>query len=375
MALFCTQKVDVVVEQINPIAGLIDGVVVYGFGGADIARSPVQDGQQVQCIGVGFLVCQRFEGKGEGSGWVVVQQCLGRQVPVKHGQEFILIDSTPSDTAAARKVVNHNVWALQRKVSLGWFVIRLKDPASHMVAADDHALVPVEDRGRIDQLELDYQELMRLSQAVDSQVETLQYSHDSMQAIQLKLRNLEELQSSVDEKFQRMKTKEEVISNTSKAIDTSFIRIQEIEGTIQGIDSELSLVPRKIDGVFAMIQEIQQDKSSIEHVVSQMGNLNDMLQDVEKRIEKMQQAREWLARTETRFEEINRSADEQLRMLGSLLKEQGSDNKRKGKDVPTVQERDTVIKLSRNGWHVEEIAKATKLSPGEVELILEIAHK
>lgn len=232
-----------------------------------------------------------------------------------------------------------------------------------------------QEKGRIDQLELDYQELMRLSQAVDSQVETLQYSHDSMQAIQLKLRNLEELQSSVDEKFQRMKTKEEVISNTSKAIDTSFIRIQEIEGTIQGIDSELSLVPRKIDGVFAMIQEIQQDKSSIEHVVSQMGNLNDMLQDVEKRIEKMQQAREWLARTETRFEEINRSADEQLRMLGSLLKEQGSDNKRKGKDVPTVQERDTVIKLSRNGWHVEEIAKATKLSPGEVELILEIAHK
>ncbi|MFW5801015.1 MAG: SpiroCoCo family coiled-coil protein [Spirochaeta sp.] len=231
-----------------------------------------------------------------------------------------------------------------------------------------------QEKRRIDQLEQDFQELMRLSQAVDTQVQTLNDSHDSMQAMQLKLRDLEELQSSVDERYQRMQAKQEVITGTTKAIDANFLRLQEVETQIQGFDQEISTIPAKIDGILEMVGAVQKDRSSIEKAVSQLGNLNTVLQDIEARIEKMQQAREWLARTETRFEEINHAADEQLRMLGSLLKDKpiGSNG---SKEAPSVQSRDTVIKLSRNGWQVDEIAKATKLSPGEVELILEIAHK
>ena len=37
-----------------------------------------------------------------------------------------------------------------------------------------------------------------------------------------------------------------------------------------------------------------------------------------------------------------------------------------------MDKRQTVTKLARQGWSPEEIARATKLSRGEVELILEL---
>lgn len=37
----------------------------------------------------------------------------------------------------------------------------------------------------------------------------------------------------------------------------------------------------------------------------------------------MQKAREWLARTETRLEEVSKQAQEQVKLLGSILKEGG----------------------------------------------------
>jgi DNA-binding NarL/FixJ family response regulator len=85
----------------------------------------------------------------------------------------------------------------------------------------------------------------------------------------------------------------------------------------------------------------------------------------------MQKAREWLAKTETRLEEINTQAREQVKLLGSLLKE-GKKDGRDREGAPSMGAREMVTRLAHQGWSVEEIARATKLSRGEVELILEI---
>ncbi|GAB6091331.1 SpiroCoCo family coiled-coil protein [Spirochaeta dissipatitropha] len=232
-----------------------------------------------------------------------------------------------------------------------------------------------QEKRRIDQLESGYQELMRLSQAVDAQVQMLTDSHDTMQNMQIKIRSLEELQESVNERYERMQTKSDVINGTARAIDEGFQKITQMETAMQDIEAELSSVPGQINEIKQMIGSLHSEKESVEQAVNQLANLNSIMNDVEARINKVQTAREWLARTETRFDELTREADEQLRLLGSLLREKPDDNKRKSNEAPSVQARDTVIKLSRNGWQVDEIAKATKLSPGEVELILEIAHK
>jgi DNA-binding NarL/FixJ family response regulator len=89
----------------------------------------------------------------------------------------------------------------------------------------------------------------------------------------------------------------------------------------------------------------------------------------------MQKAREWLARTETRLEKISKQAEDQVKLLGDLLKDNKTESGGKDEGAPSAKVRDMVVKLARQGWGVKEIAQTTKLSRGEVELILELLPK
>ena len=44
----------------------------------------------------------------------------------------------------------------------------------------------------------------------------------------------------------------------------------------------------------------------------------------------------------------------------------------KPSDLSTVAKKENVIRLAHRGWSIDEIAKATKLSRSEVELILDM---
>ena len=88
----------------------------------------------------------------------------------------------------------------------------------------------------------------------------------------------------------------------------------------------------------------------------------------------MQKAREWLAKTETRMEEVSKQAQEQVKLLGSILKE-GNKAGSGSKGAPSMGARDVVTRLAHQGWSIQEIASTTKLSRGEVELILELLPK
>jgi hypothetical protein len=116
------------------------------------------------------------------------------------------------------------------------------------------------------------------------------------------------------------------------------------------------------------------NKKDADSVMETVGRLGSVITDLESRLEKAQSSREWMARTETRFEEIGRQAQEQVRLLESILK--AETKKEKGeRGAPPLDKRETVIKLSHQGWSVQEISRVTQLSRGEVELILELAPK
>ncbi|MFW5828279.1 MAG: SpiroCoCo family coiled-coil protein, partial [Alkalispirochaeta sp.] len=109
--------------------------------------------------------------------------------------------------------------------------------------------------------------------------------------------------------------------------------------------------------------------------VEQLAKLDETLSDVEHRMKELQTAREWLARTETRLEEIRRDAGEQVKLLGSIMREESKKNPDGSGGAPSLSARETVQKLAHQGWKVDEIARATKVSRGEVELILELTGK
>jgi len=115
-------------------------------------------------------------------------------------------------------------------------------------------------------------------------------------------------------------------------------------------------------------------KKDAETAMEISGKLTAVIEELEQRLEKAQSSREWLARTETRFEEIGRQAQEQVRLLESIVKSQTKKEK-SDRGAPPMDKRETVVKLSHQGWSVQEISRVTQLSRGEVELILELAPK
>jgi len=185
---------------------------------------------------------------------------------------------------------------------------------------------------------------------------------------------LEDLEKNVEHKYLRLSDKESIIDTTFKGVEKNFQRLESLEGQVQGITREVDTIPKRLTEITGQIESLSENKDRAMSAVQQLESLDEMIGDVEQRIDKMQKAREWLGRTETRLEQIAKQADDQLKLLGNILKKDGKGAA--GEDnAPSNRVRNMVRQLAHQGWGVKEIAKQTELSVGEVELILELLPK
>ncbi len=230
------------------------------------------------------------------------------------------------------------------------------------------------EKRRVDSLEDDFKKLMSMSQAVEVKLDQITSSDDELQAIQARLRSLEELDKSIDERMIRLEKKRNIIDVTTEGVDKNFDMLGKLEDRLVGIESEIKELPGRVEELSGRFRELATGKKDVDVAVKQLRELDGALDDIEGRMAELNSAREWLARTETRLEEVGRDAQDKVKLLGSLLKGEGKKTT-DGKAAPSLSARDTVIKLAHQGWKVDEIARATKVSRGEVELILELATK
>ena len=232
----------------------------------------------------------------------------------------------------------------------------------------------IAEKRRIEEMEGDFKKLINISSAVDVKLDQVTASHDTLQAIQSRIRNLEELEKEVAARYDRLDNKRDILETTISGVDKNFQNLQNLEVGIKGIEESLSVVPQRIREISSQIDVLAKGKEKADSAMKRMEDIDLLLKELEERIENLQKAREWLAKTETRLEEINKQAQDQVKLLGSLLKE-GPSGDKKDKGAPSMNVREMVIRLARQGWSVNEIAQATKISRGEVELILELGAK
>ena len=229
------------------------------------------------------------------------------------------------------------------------------------------------EKKRIDILETDFNKLLGLSETIDRKISVLTLSNDDIQQYQIQIRRFEESLTEANARYERLDKKALVLDQTANGVDKAFESLKAIETSLADCKGKLSDVPGALAEVKGNVDELLQNKERVSLVVEKLSALDTILDDVEKRTEKMQTAREWLARTETRLDEISRQSQDQLKLLGDLLKDEGSAKKTKG--APPIGIRENVVKLAHQGWKVDEIARALHLSRGEVELILELPQK
>jgi hypothetical protein len=229
------------------------------------------------------------------------------------------------------------------------------------------------EKHRIEQMETEFNRLLQTSKAVDEKLAQLSASDDTLQAMQVQIRKFNDALDTSEEKFKRIERKNQTLDATNEGIDRNFKILQESEQTTQRIGGELTRLANEM-GVFrASIGYMAKESEKAKSVADKVSMLDTTLSEIDQRIATVQASREWLARLETRLEELNKQAQDQVKLIGTLMKDSGTPLKG-NKGAPPVGTRENVIKLAQQGWTVDEIARAQKLGRGEVELILELAH-
>ena len=117
----------------------------------------------------------------------------------------------------------------------------------------------------------------------------------------------------------------------------------------------------------------------VEEVLSRFREMDSLVADIETRTNQLQTTRQWLARTESRLTNLAQNAE---RLVGELSDLPGGDADTERGKRPAVSREPlskdaknkvkTVLTLFEQKWTIPEICKVTKMSRGEVELILEL---
>ncbi|QQO09028.1 SpiroCoCo family coiled-coil protein [Breznakiella homolactica] len=231
------------------------------------------------------------------------------------------------------------------------------------------------EKRRIELMEADFNRLLQTSQAVEEKLTQVSSSDDILQAMQVQLRRLDDAMADTEEKYQRMEKKNQILDMTNDGIDRNFKVLQETEDALRDTRSGVERLFTDLESIRASVDVLAKENEKAQSAADKISDLDDLLKHIESRIESMQVAREWLARAETRLEEVSKQAQEQVKIMGTLFKNEGRKGSAKDRGAPPIGTRETVVKLAHQGWSVDEIARAVKLSKGEVELILEIAPK
>jgi chromosome segregation ATPase len=236
------------------------------------------------------------------------------------------------------------------------------------------------EKRRIEGMEGDFNRLLQTSQSVEEKLSQVSNSDDILQTMQVQLRNLESAIKETEEKYQRVERKNKALQETNDGIDRNFKALQEDEQSIKTLSEIITVLKTDMDAIQRSVETLSAENEKARSAAEKLSTLDEDVKWLEKRIAEMNVARESLGRLATELQNLDKDAQDQLNLTKSLLsREEGKNQGRSGKTAdegaPPPRDRENIIRLKRQGWSIDEIARSMKLSRGEVELILELGHK
>ena len=152
---------------------------------------------------------------------------------------------------------------------------------------------------------------------------------------------------------------------------TSFENLKNLEKRISDCTRKADTLPDEISDVQKNVDELLRNGPKVSEAVKRLDSLHEILLDAERKMEEINSARQGIGRSEQRLQELSRNIDSKFDLLKTLAQKNIEKNGVKGKTI-VPQHHEQVRSLHRQGWTNNEIASTLKLTPGEVELILEI---
>ncbi len=227
---------------------------------------------------------------------------------------------------------------------------------------------------KVENLEGKIARIGSLSESVDLKLDRVTESNDTLQDLMVRLKQLEDLHEDLGIRYERLSEKSNVLDAATDGIDKNFERMNRIEDILKDVAERILPLRDELDGIERKQSEVFEEREKMQTALDKIVVIDSTLNELDARIDDLTKARKWLAGIETRLEEINADAQQHIRLLGSLSERDGK-RKKSAAGSPDMSTRDMVVKLAREGWSSEEISRTTKLSLGEVELILEITPR
>ena len=169
---------------------------------------------------------------------------------------------------------------------------------------------------------------------------------------------------------------EEFIANLEKRTEILSDSFRDIKDAEEEMKKRLTLIDDKA-------KTLSGNESRVEEVLERFKGMDALVTDIEARTKQLQSTREWLAKTESRLTNLSADADRLVGELKDLMEKQGMAAKpggvKSGSKGGLSREAEskvkTVLTLFDQKWTIPEICKVTKMSRGEVELILELNNR
>jgi hypothetical protein len=231
----------------------------------------------------------------------------------------------------------------------------------------------LQEQQKIDLLDGKVARIINLSDAIDMKLDQVSDADENMQGYMVRLHQMEDLHKEISRRYKELEKKSSVVDATTQSVDRNFQMLGRIEEGLTGISEDLVPLKGSLQDVKRNTDTLLENKDQVDYIVNNVTNLDAVISDFDGRMKKMEKAREWLASTETRLENISREAQEKVKLLGDLASRDSRKGSARSLGSPDMNTREMVIQLARQGWSSEEISRYVKLSRGEVELILELS--
>jgi transcriptional regulator len=125
-----------------------------------------------------------------------------------------------------------------------------------------------------------------------------------------------------------------------------------------------------LENIRSSIETLANENEKARDTIEKLSTLDQTINDIDVRMQNLHKARVWLAELETRLDEKYREVKQQIKLAEKIIGKGKIDN-----ETLSLESRDDVIRLKKQGWTVDDIVKSLKISRAAVELILETATR
>ncbi len=236
------------------------------------------------------------------------------------------------------------------------------------------------DAKRLDNINQVLNELKEMTESVEVKIENIKNAKALISNVESGINLIKTKSDDVEKMIKELDKKGEIIQVSMDSIESARDEASKLRGMISDLNRNYDELDFKRGTYEKNIKEFEKDasiimksQSKINDIMNKFKEMDSFVIDIEERTTSIMKLREWLVKAETQIENLNYETDKRIKTLEAINSSPVESAKKSGGQL--IQEdskRKMVIQLKSQGWAIDDIAKTSGLSIGEVEFILDL---